>query len=31
MIRTERLVLRRATWDDLEAVHRLFSDPRAMR
>ncbi len=31
MIRTERLVLRRATWDDLEAVHRLMSDPRAMR
>lgn len=31
MIRTERLLLRRARWDDLEAVHRLFSDPRAMR
>ena len=31
MIRTERLVLRRAAWDDLEAVHRLFSEPRAMR
>lgn len=31
MIRTARLVLRRAEWDDLEAVHRLFSDPRAMR
>ena len=31
MIRTERLVLRRATWDDLEAVHLLMSDPRAMR
>jgi ribosomal-protein-alanine N-acetyltransferase len=31
MIRTDRLVLRRATWDDLDAVHRLFSEPRAMR
>lgn len=31
MIRTERLLLRRATWDDLAAVHRLFSDPRVMR
>ncbi len=31
MIRTERLLLRRATWDDLEAAHRLLSDPRAMR
>ena len=31
MIRTARLVLRRASWDDLEAVHRLFSEPRAMR
>ena len=31
MIRTERLVLRRATWDDLAAVHRLLSDPRVMR
>lgn len=31
MIRTARLVLRRATWDDLAAVHRLFSEPRAMR
>ena len=30
-IRTERLVLRQATWNDLEAVHRLFSDPRVMR
>jgi ribosomal-protein-alanine N-acetyltransferase len=30
-IETDRLVLRQATWDDLEAVHRLFSDPRAMR
>lgn len=31
MIRTERLLLRRATWGDLEAVHRLFSNPQAMR
>ena len=31
MIRTDRLLLRRATWDDLDAVHRLFSDPRVMR
>ncbi|MFO1202870.1 MAG: GNAT family N-acetyltransferase [Tabrizicola sp.] len=31
MIRTARLVLRQATWDDLDAVHRLMSDPRAMR
>lgn len=31
MIRTDRLVLRRARWEDLPAVHRLFSDPRAMR
>ncbi len=30
-IRTERLVLRQATWDDLDAVHRIMSDPRAMR
>ncbi len=30
-IRTGRLVLRRATWDDLAAVHRLFSNPQAMR
>ncbi len=30
-IRTGRLVLRQATWDDLEAVHRLFSNPQAMR
>ena len=30
-LRTERLVLRQATWDDLEAVHRFMSDPRAMR
>lgn len=31
MITTPRLVLRRARWDDLEAVHRLFSNPAAMR
>ena len=31
MIRTTRLVLRRASWDDLAAVHRLFSNPQAMR
>ena len=31
MIRTERLLMRRATWDDLDAVHRLLSDPRVMR
>ena len=31
MIRTARLVLRQATWDDLEDVHRVMSDPRAMR
>ena len=31
MIRTPRLTLRRATWDDLEAVHRLFSNPAIMR
>ncbi|MBN8631033.1 MAG: GNAT family N-acetyltransferase [Rhodobacterales bacterium] len=31
MIRTDRLLLRPATWDDLDAVHRLFSNPRAMR
>lgn len=31
MIRTRRLLLRPAVWDDLAAVHRLFSDPRAMR
>ena len=30
-ITTGRLTLRRATWDDLAAVHRLFSDTRAMR
>lgn len=30
-LRTGRLVLRQATWDDLPAVHRLFSDPAVMR
>ncbi|HLQ19941.1 MAG TPA: GNAT family N-acetyltransferase [Tabrizicola sp.] len=30
-LRTARLVLRQAVWDDLEAVHRIMSDPRAMR
>lgn len=30
-IRTERLLLRRATWDDLEAVHAVMSAPAAMR
>ena len=31
MIRTERLLLRRGRWEDLDAVHRLLSDPRVMR
>ena len=31
MIRTDRLVLRQAVWEDLDAVHRLMSDPRVMR
>jgi len=31
VIRTERLLLRRARWEDLDAVHRLLSDPRVMR
>lgn len=30
-IRTERLVLRRASWDDLEPMNRILSDPAAMR
>lgn len=30
-LRTERLVLRQAAWEDLDAVHRVMSDPRAMR
>ena len=31
MIRTARLSLRPARWDDLDAVHRLMSNPQAMR
>lgn len=31
MIQTDRLLLRRARMDDLEDLHRVFSDPRAMR
>lgn len=31
ILRTARLVLRRATWDDLPALHRVFSNPAAMR
>ena len=31
ILRTARLVLRRAGWEDLAAVHRLFSNPEAMR
>jgi len=31
VIRTARLTLRRATWDDLAAVHRVFCCPAAMR
>lgn len=31
ILRTRRLVLRRAVWKDLAAVHRLFSDPAVMR
>ena len=30
-LRTQRLVLRRARPDDLEAMHRVFSDEQAMR
>src|SRR4051812_18748986 len=30
-IRTERLLLRRATHEDAEAMHRIMSDPVAMR
>lgn len=30
-IRTERLLLRRATWDDLEPIHAVMSAPSAMR
>jgi [ribosomal protein S5]-alanine N-acetyltransferase len=31
MIRTERLLLRPARWDDLPAMHAILSDRRAMR
>ncbi|WP_372838668.1 GNAT family N-acetyltransferase, partial [Phaeovulum sp.] len=31
MLRTPRLVLRRAQASDLEALHRVFGEPRAMR
>jgi ribosomal-protein-alanine N-acetyltransferase len=31
MIRTNRLLLRRARMNDLEDLHRIFADPRAMR
>jgi len=31
VLRTARLTLRPATWDDLAAAHRLFSNPAAMR
>lgn len=31
MIQTARLTLRRATWDDLDATHRLLSNPVVMR
>jgi RimJ/RimL family protein N-acetyltransferase len=30
-LRTDRLILRRARIDDLDAMHRVLSDPRAMR
>ena len=30
-IRTERLLLRRAKWSDLEAMHAVLSDARSMR
>lgn len=30
-LHTARLVLRQAVWADLDAVHRVMSDPRAMR
>jgi [ribosomal protein S5]-alanine N-acetyltransferase len=30
-IRTERLLLRKARLEDLEAMHRILADPRAMR
>jgi [ribosomal protein S5]-alanine N-acetyltransferase len=31
IIRTERLLLRPARWNDLPAMHAILSDPRAMR
>lgn len=31
MIRTQRLLLRAGRWDDLDAMHAIFSDPDAMR
>lgn len=31
LLETDRLALRRLTWDDLEAVHRLDSDEAVMR
>jgi ribosomal-protein-alanine N-acetyltransferase len=31
VLRTERLVLRPARWDDLEPLHAIFSDPIVMR
>lgn len=31
MIRTARLLLRPADWDDLSAFHEILSDPHAMR
>jgi RimJ/RimL family protein N-acetyltransferase len=30
-LRTARLVLRQAVWEDCDALHRVMSDPRAMR
>ena len=30
-IRTARLLLRRPRWDDLDAIHEILSDPKAMR
>lgn len=31
VIRTERLILRRATMDDLDDIHAIMSDPKVMR
>jgi RimJ/RimL family protein N-acetyltransferase len=31
LIRAKRLLLRRATWDDLEEIHMVMSSPAAMR